>query len=119
MEIEGERGLSGFWHRLTSGSTRNDAFMQLAQFEAQRVYRQVPLSRSYGDLATQDDISCIRPRIDDLMNRPMRFPVAETNRLLELFERRRSSTIQNVVASVSGVVGVGIGALLTALLGGG
>ncbi len=115
VELEKEKGLTGFWKRFRSTSVRSDALMKLADFEAEQVYRQVPTMRTYRQITRQEDAACILSDIDELTQRPMRWPVEQTERLLQLFERRRSSALQNIVTSIAGLVGVGIGALLTAL----
>ena len=116
VSMEEKSGLRGYWSRLTSGGLRSKALMRLAELESDRTYRAVPTLRTFRRLASEDENSGILPDIEDLVQRPLELPLSQTERLLRLFESRRSAALQSLVASVSGIVGVGIGALLSALL---
>lgn len=108
VDLEQRKGLKGHWARLWSSELRSQALMALTDFETGRVQRQVPTLRTYRELFAPGDKACIKGDIDDLTDAPLRFPVEETNRLLSLFESRRSSLAQNLFSATAGLVGVAL-----------
>jgi hypothetical protein len=116
--LESSTGLKGYRDRLfASSGQRNRAFMALADFESLEIQAQAMMATAQGLTYRPGRSDLFKDDADAALRAQIAFPSEQANRLLQLFEARRSAGLQNLVVSTSGIVGVAVGAWLGHLLG--
>jgi hypothetical protein len=111
LALERQRGLRGYLaRRLKSSGMMRELAIDLSEFESEAESLETSHREDRTELEAIPGLPFLISEIDDDLQTAFRFPTQRIARLLDLFERRRLSGSQNIVAVASAVLAAVIGA---------